>query len=271
MLNNFVKDWALQTVSLCLIFFLSGCALQSSLVTLEQDMEAGNEQVQQLEGDLDTLRQQVEKHVQQMRAEKPKNNNQKGISDLLGEMDYLKEQLRRLEGRIEEEGRKSSEAMRVTDDRSHEIEQLLGKISSIEKRLPPENNANLPEPSLSPTEAYTLAYNDYLRGNYDLSILGFQNYLTQYPNSTHIPQALYWIGQSYYNKAAYADAVSYFEQVDNRFPKHELTPNALLKMGLSLAELSKVDLAKTTLQKVIDRFPESNEAQLARGKLETMR
>ncbi len=278
MLNNFIKGvrkaivWARHAVPIIAMFFLSGCALQSSLVSLEQGMEEEGARAQQLQDDLDALRTQVEKQAKEIHAEKPKQNNQKGIGELLGEIDKLKEQFRRLEGRIEEEGRKTSEAVRATDDQSHDLEQLSNKISSIEKRLVAEKTpSDVSGPSLSPSEAYTLAYNDYLRGNYDLSILGFQNYLSQYPNSTNVPQALYWIGQSYYNKAAYADAVSFFEQIEIRFPQHDTAPNAMLKMGLSLVELGKMDFAKATLQKVIDKFPQSNEAQLAKAKLATIK
>lgn len=270
MSNNLIKGFA--PLSLLFVFYFSGCALQSSLVNLEQGMEEEGARGQQLQDDLDALRTQVEKQAKEMRSEKPKQNNQKGIAELLGEIDQLKEQFRRLEGRIEEEGRKTSEAVRATDDHSHDLEQLSNKISSIEKRLSTEKTSNDEAgPILSPSEAYTLAYNDYLRGNYDLSILGFQNYLSLYPHSTNVPQALYWIGQAYYNKAAYAEAVSFFEQIETRFPQHDTAPNAMLKMGLSLVELGKIDLAKATLQKVADKFPQSNEAQLAKGKLATMR
>jgi tol-pal system protein YbgF len=225
----------------------------------------------QLQDDLDALRTQVEKQGKEIRAEKPKQTNPKGIAELLGEIDQLKEQFRRLEGRIEEEGRKTSEAVRATDDQTHNLEQLSNKISSIEKRLSTEKKtSDETGPILSPSEAYTLAYNDYLRGNYDLSILGFQNYLSLYPHSTNVPQALYWIGQAYYNKAAYTEAISFFEQIETRFPQHDTAPNAMLKTGLSLVELGKMDLAKATLQKVTDKFPQSNEAQLAKGKLATM-
>jgi len=269
--NNRVKGWAWQPASLLLVFFLSGCALQSSLVDLELEIEEEAEKTQQIREELNLLRAEVEKQAKEARAEKPQQvSNQKGIVELVGELDRLKQQMRRLEGRIEEEGRKASEAMLAVDNQSHEFDMLSEKVASIEKRITAEKSAGEPvaaTAALSPTEAYTLAYNDYLRGNYDLAIMGFQNYLKEYPNAAFVPQALYWTGQSYYNKAAYTDAVSYFEQIEARFPQHNTAPNAMLKMGYSLIELSKVDLAKAMLQKVIDRFPESNEARLAKDKL----
>jgi tol-pal system protein YbgF len=148
------------------------------------------------------------------------------------------------------------------------VQTFADRLSALEKRIPTDKpDAGTSGALLPPTEAYTLAYNDYLRGNYDLAILGFQNYLTTYPNAASVPQAIYWVGQSYYNKAAYADAVTYFEQIENRFPQHDMAPNAMLKRGLSLVELSKLDLAKSVLKGVIERYPQSNEANLAKDKL----
>jgi len=261
---------------LSIILFMGGCALQSSLVSLEQDVLQEEEQVQQIQSSLNTLRAQVEKQAKEMRAEKPQQApNQKGVSALVLEIDRLKDQFRRLEGRIEEEGRKASQAMKATDDQAHQVDTLSSRVSSIEKRLPVETSeatSTVPVAGYpAPTEAYTLAYNDYLRGNYDLSILSFQNFLSQYPNATQAPQALYWTGQSYYNKAAYTDAISFFEQIENRFPQHDTAPNALLKTGLSLIKLGKTDKAKATLQKVIEKFPESSEAHLAKDKLADLR
>lgn len=276
MLNKFASLASLLIVS----FFFSGCALQSSLVSIEEDMQQEREWGQKLQDNVDTLRVQVEKQAKeiQIQAKKPQTTTtQPGISEMLGEVNQMKEDMRRLEGRIEETGRKASEAMRATDDQSHQVETLSNRLSNIEKVPLPEKIGTSPVvgmeemPLLSPTEAYTLAYNDYLRGNYDLAILGLQNFLSQYPNSTQVPQALYWIGQSHYSKSAYAEAIPFFEQVETRFPQHDTTPNAILKIGISYVELSKIDLAKTALQKVVDKFPQSNEASLAKDKLENLK
>ncbi len=290
MLSNTIKTGARHVVPLLAILFMSGCALQSSLVDIEQGMERGEKKTQHIEDDLNVLRAQVDKQAKEVKAEvkairaekQPVNNNQdqKGTAELLEQIEGLNEQLRRLEGRIEEEGRKSSEAMRATDDQAHQVDLLESRVSSLEKGLPPGKSSAgestktpgvTSVPLVSPTEAYALAYNDYLRGNDDLAILGFQNYLKEYPNATQVPQAIYWTGQAYYNKAAYADAVSFFEQIESRFPEHDIAPNAMFKKGLSYIKLSKQDLAKETLQKVIDRFPQSDEARLAKDKLESLR
>ncbi len=259
-------------VGFFLIPILGGCALQSSLVNLEQELQREIEKAEKLEDNLATLRKKVDSLPKEVKSEKTSGNNQKAITNLLGEISSIKSQLNQLEGRIEEEGRKASEAMRTADDQVHEVRTFSGRLSVLEKRIPVEENkpAGVNSPLVPPTEAYTLAYNDYLRGNYDLAIMSFKNYIEQYPNATSLPQALYWVGQSYYNKGTYADAVTYFEQIETKFPKHDMVPNAMLKRGISLIELSKLDLAKSVLKQIIERYPQSSEADLAKDKLATL-
>ena len=40
-----------------------------------------------------------------------------------------------------------------------------------------------------------MAYNDYLKGNFDLAVEGFKMYREQFPASPLADNALYWIGE----------------------------------------------------------------------------
>ncbi len=122
-------------------------------------------------------------------------------------------------------------------------------------------------PDTSPTDAFNLAYGDYLKGNDDLAISGFSNFLQQYPASALVPQAIYWLGESHYSKRAYPKAIEYFERLHQKYPKSEKVATALLKEGFSYAELGDRFKAKIYLKRVIEVFPQSNEASLAKDKL----
>lgn len=120
---------------------------------------------------------------------------------------------------------------------------------------------------VSPSEAYGLAYNDYLKGNYDLSLMGFQNYLSQYKATSLAPNAQYWLGESYYGKKDYGRAVEAFDRVVNEYPRSDKVPAALLKAGYAFAELGDKTKAKTYLKRVVESYPFSNEAKLAKNRL----
>ena len=120
---------------------------------------------------------------------------------------------------------------------------------------------------LSPSEAYGLAYNDYLKGNYDLALLGFQNFLTQFKTTSLAPNAQYWIGESLYGKKEYAKAIEAFDKVVNDYPKSDKVPGALLKAGYATIEIGDKARARTYLKKVVENYPLTNEGKLAKNKL----
>lgn len=119
----------------------------------------------------------------------------------------------------------------------------------------------------SPSEAYGLAYNDYLKGNYDLALLGFQNFLTQYKGTSLAPNAQYWVGESFYGRKEYLKAIEAFDKVVSDYPKSEKVPGALLKAGYASIELGDRAKAKVYLKKVVEIYPFSGEGKLARNKL----
>ena len=55
-------------------------------------------------------------------------------------------------------------------------------------------------PSITPTSAFNLAYNDYLNGKYDLAVTGFQRFIKDFPSTSLTPNAHYWLGESFSRK-----------------------------------------------------------------------
>jgi tol-pal system protein YbgF len=124
---------------------------------------------------------------------------------------------------------------------------------------------------MSPSEAYGLAYNDYLKGNYDLALLGFQNFLAQFKATSLAPNAQYWIGESFYGRKDYAKAIESFDKVVSDYPKSDKVPGALLKAGYACIEIGDKAKARTYLKKVVETYPLSNEGKLAKNKLAEMK
>jgi tol-pal system protein YbgF len=120
---------------------------------------------------------------------------------------------------------------------------------------------------MSPSEAYGLAYNDYLKGNYDLALAGFQNFLAQFKATSLAPNAQYWIGESYYGKKDYLKAIDAFDRVVTEYPKSDKVPGALLKAGYGWIEVGDKPKARSYLKKVVENYPLSNEGKLAKNKL----
>jgi tol-pal system protein YbgF len=137
----------------------------------------------------------------------------------------------------------------------------------------------------SAEESYQSAYLDFSRGRYELAMSGFRDFLRRYPDSPLADSAQYGIGESYYSVAAAAtsqgqadkatraleQAVQEFRKVIVIYPRGSKVPSALYKEALSLTELKQTALARARLQYLVEHFPQSEEAPLAKERLATLK
>ena len=121
-----------------------------------------------------------------------------------------------------------------------------------------------------PESLYQTAYNDYLRGNYDLAIMGFRRYLDAFPDTELADNASYWIGEAYFSQRKHQQAIKEFDNILDRYPRSDKTPSALLKKGYSYLELGQREPGVLQLRQVIRDYPQSDEANLARQRLSSL-
>ena len=125
-------------------------------------------------------------------------------------------------------------------------------------------------PTISPQEAYTMAYNDYLKGNYDLAVKSFKLYREQFPDSPLADNALYWIGECRYSQRKFEEAIDAFNEVILTYPQGDKAAAAYLKKGLSYAELGKKDEAVAVFKLLVAKYPLQDEARIAQDKIKEL-
>ena len=157
---------------------------------------------------------------------------------------------------------------------------LLGKIVNLNGpgKVPetgqPDKQSTATEPMQhigSPDIVFSSAYTNYLQGHYDVAAIGFKEFATNYPDSDKVDNALYWLGLCYYEQEKYRDAIAQFEKVINDYPDSDVLPAAMLRKGLSLLASNSIGVGVVELQDLIKKFPLSQEARLARKKLDELR
>jgi tol-pal system protein YbgF len=124
-----------------------------------------------------------------------------------------------------------------------------------------------PPPTTSPQEAYSMAYNDYLKGNYDLAIDSFKLYRAQFPGSPLADNALYWIGECRYSQRKFEEAVDAFDELILTYPQGDKAAAAHLKKGLSFVELGKKPEALAALKILVAKYPLEEESKIAQDKI----
>src|SRR5262249_38012520 len=119
------------------------------------------------------------------------------------------------------------------------------------------------------------------KGSFPLAINGFREFVRRYPDSPLADKAQYWIGESYFSLAQASasagkapeahkemeQAVQGFPPVVLNNPRGEKVPTAIYKEALALTELQQNALAQSRLKYIVDHFPQSEEAALARERL----
>ncbi len=109
--------------------------------------------------------------------------------------------------------------------------------------------------------------------------------MRRYPESPMADSAQYNIGESYWSLAKAGassgqaeksrgdmeQAVQEFRKVIVNYPRGGKVAPALYKEALALAELKQVALAQARLQYLIDHFPQSEEAPLAKERLSALK
>ncbi|KLJ00181.1 tol-pal system protein YbgF [Luteimonas sp. FCS-9] len=115
--------------------------------------------------------------------------------------------------------------------------------------------------------AYEQAFAALRNGDYAESATLFQAFLSQYPQGSYAPNALYWLGESYYVTQNYALAEEQFRALLQRYPTSDKAPGALLKVGLSQYGLKNLEAAEATLAEVGKQYPGSDAARTAADRL----
>jgi tol-pal system protein YbgF len=121
--------------------------------------------------------------------------------------------------------------------------------------------------SVDERSAYNAAFDALKAGRYAESARMFQAFLDVHPSGAYAPNAMYWLGESYYVTQNYALAQEQFQSLIDRYPTHDKAAGALLKVGLCQYGLRQLDAAEATLGKVVARYPGSEAARTADDRL----
>ena len=217
--------------------------------------------------------------------------NNQGNVDLLNQVQQLRSEVQALRAQIEEL-QQQNETLKQTGrnrylDLDGRLNRLEGGVPAASAPRAPMAAAATPDSTQTVRErepavygdtgtlaqgadertAYNAAFDVLKAGRYAESAQQFQAFLDAHPSGTYAPNALYWLGESYYVTQNYALALEQFQTLLGRYPTHDKTPGALLKVGLSQYGLKQMDAAEATLTQVMQRYPGSDAARTADDRL----
>jgi len=167
-----------------------------------------------------------------------------------------------------------SETLAALRERLSQMGPAAGVIGGAETLAPAEEGAVPSATAGTPTpappaagELYTQAYADFARGDYDLAIQEFQQYIQHYPNAHLSDNAQYWIGECLYGKREYADAVAAWDTLLRQYPGTDKIPDARYKKAMALERMGRRSQALLEYRYVMEHFPNSEAGRRARQKV----
>lgn len=254
-------------------FFLLSLVLTSSLAGNglgdQKDREA------QLKLALDELKAEVivlERQVRTMQETMDKNSGQ--LNTLINQVVDNVNAIRQAQSRVAEGSGSAlqsvsglGEQLSSTNQRIDRLSEQLAQVRKLVENLPKLPTFSQITPG-NPDQLFAAAYGDYSRGNYDLAISEFRQYVETYPSSEMADNAQYWIGECYYGKKLLNEAIAEFDKVSILFPKSDKVPGARFKKGMTLIELGQQEAGRAEFTALIKLYPRSNEAVLAKQQLE---
>ena len=120
-------------------------------------------------------------------------------------------------------------------------------------------------------QAYQTAFDLLKSGRYEDAAVAFQQFLAEFPAGSYADNAQYWLGETFYITRQFQQAVQEFERLVSIHPSSQKLTHALLKIGYAHDELGNTADAERVLGELIERYPQSAAAGLARKRLLSIR
>jgi tol-pal system protein YbgF len=119
-------------------------------------------------------------------------------------------------------------------------------------------------------DTFQAGYRDYMAAHYGVATGEFQDVIHYYPMDDLAGSAQFYLGEIAYRQLDYAGAIKSYNAVLEGFPGSSKAPAAQLRKGLALLQLGKKDSGVHELRLLVQRHPQTPEAQQARTKLNGM-
>ncbi|MBB5320745.1 tol-pal system protein YbgF [Marinobacter oulmenensis] len=217
-------------------------------------------------------------------AQRKAADNQ-ATAELFYMIQQLQRTVRELQGRVEEQQNQIERLQQQGRDRYVDLDQRILDLSSAMEKQATQPSAGTgdaasgsgdkPErkayraPGTEEKETYD-AIIKLIREekDFDTAINQLYEFIDTYPEGDLTVNAYYWLGEVYLAKPQLEQAKQAFTIVATRYADHRKAPDAIYKLGVTLDRLGEKDEAERRMSEVVENYPDSGSAELARKYLD---
>lgn len=292
-------------IGLVAAVLLCSCALQEDVYTLDYrlaalekrnlELEKQNRELGKLNQDLHQVKETISSRVEgldQTRREDEMELREQ-YAGLTAQLQSLREASKMHAGRLEEMDYLLTQKLKGFEDNQlknqERMDRLATDTAAVQKRIdsierylnvedaktqkpvtPPASTAAVAAKPESDEALYLEAKKAFDSGNFEASRQGFARLMATYPQSRYANNAQFWIGESYYQEKWYEKAILEYQKVIENYPSGNKVPAALLKQGLAFLNIGETNNARLVLKELVAKHPGTNEAGIAKQKLESL-
>jgi TolA-binding protein len=264
-----------------------GAALLVAAITAATPAAAANKEHQQLMADIRMLQEQSQllqnllatlneslKAVN-TRLDQQAEANRKALADTKVVVDNLSNDVRVIREKLDDNNVRVGSLAQEVEALRQGVQQLSRPVMTNSPEAEPGGAtapaAAAPAIGDSPLKMYNAAQADYMSGQYDLAVIGYQEFIKQYPRSELADDAQVAICNSYINDKKDQQAVDACDVAIRTYPNSDKLAEAYYRKGLALSNLRNTAGAREAWEYVVKNFKDSSMATMAQQGLERLR
>lgn len=226
----------------------------------------------------------------------PGGNPNQAASELFFMVEQLRDEVRNLRGTVEEQQHRIEQLSKQSRDRYVDLDgrllELSGRVSELEdgkasatggsggaetartsgsaadRTGPARETVSFRPPNNFEQKTYNAIQEKIRAKKYTAAIDDLYQFISDYPEGDLTVNAYYWLGEVYLAQSELAQARQAFTIVTARFPSHRKAADALYKVGIVHDRQDEKDKARSTMKSVLNEYPRSNAAGLAKSYLD---
>lgn len=122
----------------------------------------------------------------------------------------------------------------------------------------------------SAEEMYSQVYLGFARMDYQNALEDSRIFLEEYSGHPLEEKVFFIRGECFMQQEKYFDALKEFSRILKEYPDGEKVPGALLRTAIAYNEIGDRDLAAGVVRRLVRKYPESEEATIARERFSDM-
>ncbi len=214
------------------------------------------------------LRQKVDISQQRATEELKKVNDdnaqlRRSLFELSNQIEVLRGDVATLRGQNEQLTRGIADVQRTQKDLTQGVDERLRKVEPLKVTVDGKEFAA----ETAEKQEFEAALATLRKGEFAGAQTSFTAFMKRHPQSGYKSSAIFWLANAQYALRDYKSAVTNFRALVTADPEHLRAPEALLSMANCLVELKDTKAARKALEDLVNVYPASEAASVAKERL----